>query len=165
LKLYEVDVIWTPVGSVTIARTIKKEGGAIAGFEENGGYMHVPHQYVRDGAMKLALFLDMLSFYNVRSNYLFSRLPEYHTVKTKVRASREEALCAIELLKEHFSGFRMVTIDGVKVFGDNFWILVRPSGTEPVIRIMGEAVERERLEEIVNDVKNVISKCLRGDRL
>ena len=162
LKPYGIEVVWTPVGSVTIARRMKSEGGAIAGFEENGGYMHVPHQYVRDGAMKLALFLDMMASYGVRSGELFSKLPEYYSVKTKVKASRDEALCAVELLKEHFSGYRMVTIDGVKVFGDNFWVLVRPSGTEPVIRIMGEAVTRELIERVVEEVKGVISRCLRG---
>lgn len=165
LKPYGVEVVWTPVGSVTIARRMKSEGGAIAGFEENGGYMHVPHQYVRDGAMKLALFLEVMAFYDVKSSSLFSKLPEYHTVKTKVKASREEALCAIELLKEHFSSFRMITIDGVKVFGNDFWVLVRPSGTEPVVRIMGEAPRRERIEEVVAEVKNIISRCLRGGRL
>ncbi len=165
LKPYGVEVVWTPVGSVTIARMMKSEGGAIAGFEENGGYMHVPHQYVRDGAMKLALFLEVMSSYGVKSSSLFSKLPEYHTIKTKVKASREEALCAIELLKERFSGFRMVTIDGVKVFGGDFWVLVRPSGTEPVIRIMGEASRKERIEEVVAEVKNIISLCLRGGGL
>ena len=162
LKPHGIEVVWTPVGSVTIARTMKNEGGAIAGFEENGGYMHVPHQYVRDGAMKLALFLDMMASYNARSSSLFSKLPEYYTVKTKVRASREEALCAIELLKEHFSGYRMITIDGVKVFGEDFWVLVRPSGTEPVVRIMGEATTRERIEEVVGEVKNVMLRCIKG---
>jgi len=162
LKPYGVEVVWTPVGSVTIARRMKSEGGAIAGFEENGGYMHVPHQYVRDGAMKLALFLDMMASYGVKSSELFSKLPVYYSVKTKVKASKDEALCAVELLKEHFSGYRMVTIDGVKVFGDNFWVLVRPSGTEPVVRIMGEAVTRELIERVVEEVKGVISRCLRG---
>ncbi len=165
LKPYGIEVVWTPVGSVLIARRMKREGGAIAGFEENGGYMHVPHQYVRDGAMKLALFLDMMASYGVKSSTLFAKLPEYHVVKTKVKASKEEASCAIELLKEYFSGHRMITIDGVKVFGEDFWILVRPSGTEPVIRIMGEAVTRERIEGVVNEVKSVISRCIRGGGL
>lgn len=163
LKTRNIEVVWTPVGSVTIARRMKSEGGAIAGFEENGGYMHVPHQYVRDGAMKVALFLDMMASYGERSSTLFSRLPEYHSLKTKVKASREEALCSIELVKEHFSSYRMITIDGVKIFGDGFWVLVRPSGTEPVIRIMCEAVSREIAEKVVEEVKGVIARCLRGE--
>jgi phosphomannomutase/phosphoglucomutase len=56
----------------------------------------------------------------------------------------------------------MITIDGVKVFGEDFWVLVRPSGTEPVVRIMGEATTRERIEEVVGEVKSIISRCIKG---
>ncbi|MCX8195717.1 MAG: phosphoglucosamine mutase [Acidilobaceae archaeon] len=163
LKPQGIDVVWTPVGSVTIARTLWRERG-IAGFEENGGYIHYPHQCVRDGAMKLALMLDLMTSERASASELFSRLPRYFSRKTKVRVTPEEAACAVESVKELFAGYRQITIDGVKVFGEDFWVLVRPSGTEPVVRVMAEAREEGRLNEVVNAVLKVISDRCKGGR-
>lgn len=156
LKPRGIDVVWTPVGSVTISRRILRDGGAISGFEENGGYMHTPHQVVRDGPMKTALALYMLAERGKSMSELARELPQYYPIKTKIRASREEALCAVEAVKRLYSGLRRIEIDGVKVFGEDFWVLVRPSGTEPVVRIMLEARSPERATQILNEVKQAI---------
>lgn len=152
-----IEVVWTPVGSVVISRMIKRDGGAISGFEENGGYMHVPHQIVRDGAMKAALLLHLVDEEGPLSKIL-GELPSYYPLKTKIPATREQAGCAVEAVKKHYSSLRQVTIDGVKVFGEGYWILVRPSGTEPVLRIMLEAGSREEAEKILSEVREVIRK-------
>ncbi|MGC8543591.1 MAG: phosphoglucomutase/phosphomannomutase family protein, partial [Vulcanisaeta sp.] len=53
---------------------------------------------------------------------------------------------------------RVITIDGIKViFDDNSWILIRGSGTEPVIRIYAEAGSRDRLERIINNAVSIIN--------
>lgn len=159
-----ISVVWTPVGSVRIARTLLKEGG-IAGFEENGGYIHAPHQFVRDGAMKVALMLDMMASTGKRLSELFDALPQYYSYKTKIKAQRERAPCAIDAVKELFPEHRAIFVDGIKVFGDDFWVLVRPSGTEPVIRIMSEAKTPQRAESIAKEVyKRIEARCLGGDK-
>ena len=160
LKPRGIDVVWTPVGSVTISRTIVRDGGAISGFEENGGYMHTPHQIVRDGPMKVALTLYMLAKEKRSLGEMLDELPVYYPLKTKLPATRQQALCAVEKVKEYFSNYRQVTIDGVKVLGDGFWVLVRPSGTEPVVRIMLEARTPEDAEKLLDEVKRVIAPCL-----
>ncbi len=157
-----IEVIWTPVGSVGISRRIKEDGGAIAGFEENGGYMHVPHQLVRDGAMKIALTLYMLSLKDTKLSILAEKLPRYYTVKEKIPSTRKKSLCAIEAIADEFKDYRLITIDGVKVLGDDFWILVRPSGTEPVLRIMLEAPTQERAEKLKEKVLETINKKCQG---
>jgi len=157
LSKYGIRVVWTPVGSVVISRMIVRDGGAISGFEENGGYMHVPHQVVRDGAMKAALLLGLIAEEGPLHEIL-ARLPRYYSIKTKIPATREQAQCAVEAISRYYSHLRQVTIDGVKVFGDGFWILVRPSGTEPVVRIMVEAITRELAEKIVEEAKKIIAR-------
>ena len=160
LKPVGISVVWTPVGSVTIARSILRDGGAISGFEDNGGYMHVPHHPVRDGGMTTALALHMLASEGRSLGELYDSLPQYYAVKTKVEATREQAACGVEAVKEAFSGYRQITIDGVKVIGDDFWVLVRPSGTEPIMRISAEARTRERAEAIAEQVKELfMAKC------
>ncbi len=156
LKPRGIDVVWTPVGSVTISRMILRNGGAVSGFEENGGYMHIPLQVVRDGPMKTALTLYMLAEYGRSLSDLAKQLPRYYPIKTKVKATGEKAKCAVEAVKKFYSNLRRVEIDGVKVFGDDFWVLVRPSGTEPVVRIMLEAKSPERASSILEEVKQVL---------
>ncbi len=154
LSRFNVEVRWTPVGSVVISRMLMREGG-VAGFEENGGYMHPIHQPVRDGAMTVALFLELMTYEKARASELFSRLPRYYAVKTKVPMPREKALLVVEEVKKRYSGHRMITIDGVKVIGDGWWFLVRPSGTEPVLRIMVEARSREEAERLAEELKRL----------
>ncbi|MET1101804.1 MAG: phosphoglucosamine mutase [Pyrodictiaceae archaeon] len=157
LSRYGLEVKWTPVGAVNISYSLLREGG-VSGFEENGGFMYPPHQLVRDGGITVALFLEMMARENVRASELFQRLPRYYAVKTKLPMERDVALKAVEAVKDEYKkrGLRVIEIDGVKVFGEDWWVLVRPSGTEPVLRIMAEAVFPEKAEEIVKEVKEII---------
>ncbi|WP_048192637.1 phosphoglucosamine mutase [Pyrolobus fumarii] len=161
LSRFNIEVRWTPVGSVVISRMLIREGG-IAGFEENGGYMHPLHQPVRDGAMTTALFLELMAHEGVKASELFDRLPKYYAVKTKVPMPREKAVEVVNEVKKHFSGQRMVTIDGVKVFGDGWWFLVRPSGTEPVLRIMVEARSPEEAKRLAEELKKLVEEIARS---
>ncbi|MGC9072062.1 MAG: phosphoglucosamine mutase [Acidilobus sp.] len=159
LKPANVEVVWNPVGSVTIARNLLG-GGGISGFEDNGGYMHVPHHPVRDGGMTTALALYMLASTGKSLGEMLDYLPYYYTIKTKATATREEAECLVEAVKERFSGFRQITIDGVKVIGDDFWVLVRPSGTEPIVRISVEAKSDSKAKALVDEILSLYrSKC------
>lgn len=157
-----VDVVWTKVGSVDIAHTMKRAGDALCGFEENGGFMYPPHQYVRDGAMKVALFLELMSHEGKKASELFNELPKYYTIKTKYRIPAEVASKVIERVKEEFKGKRLITHDGVKVLTEEYWLLVRPSGTEPVLRVMIEAkteVAAIDLLEVVNKIVGEVTKA------
>lgn len=154
LKKYGVEIVWTRVGSPIIARELVK-GGGLAGFEENGGFMYPKLLPVRDGAMKTALIMEMLAYRRRRLSELFDQLPRYYPVKTKIPMTREKALLVVEEVKKLYSGQRMITIDGVKVIGGDYWFLVRPSGTEPLLRIMVEAKTREKAEELVKELVEI----------
>jgi phosphomannomutase/phosphoglucomutase len=149
-----IEVVWTPVGSINIAYRLLEEGG-VAGFEENGGFLYPPHLLARDGGMTLALFLEMMAKENARASELFARLPRYYAVKTKIPMSRDKAMRVVEELKSRYSGkpgVRVVTVDGVRVEAEDYWFLVRPSGTEPVLRIMVEARSPEKAEKIAQQL-------------
>ena len=150
-----VEVVWEPVGSRYLSLKLMYEGG-LAGFEENGGFIYPVAHYVRDGAVAAALFAEMLANEGVPASRLFSRLPRYYTIKTKYPMSRSEAVGAMEKVKEAYEGYKMVLIDGVKVFGEDYWFLVRPSGTEPVLRVLVEAKSREKAERILRDVEKIV---------
>ncbi len=157
-----VKVEWTPVGSVVISHSLKRSPG-VAGFEENGGYIHPAHQLVRDGGMTLALMLELLASEGATASELFARLPRYYAVKTKIPVGgRGEAECYVEAAKEMFSGMRLITIDGVKAVGEGHWVLVRPSGTEPVVRVMVEARDRGEAQRLAENIVSELTKRCRG---
>jgi len=160
LSKYGVEIVWTRVGSITIARTMMKIG-AIAGFEENGGFMYPPHQYVRDGGIAIALMLEYLSYIRKSLTELIDELPSRHIVKTKVPIrNREEAAKVINKLKELYSKSRIIDIDGVKIIERDYWILVRPSGTEPILRVFVEASNEQQANSILNSVLKFIKEVL-----
>jgi phosphomannomutase/phosphoglucomutase len=59
-------------------------------------------------------------------------------------------------------GLKTDTIDGVKIWYDDGWILIRPSGTEPIFRIFAEAKKQERAEELMNQGLEMV---LRAERV
>lgn len=161
LREYGVEVVWVRVGSIVIARTMQSLG-AMAGFEENGGFMYAPHQMVRDGAMTTALMLELLSAEGVSLSELHDRLPRRHLIKTKVPL-RDKSLVSslVEKILLSYSGYRSITIDGVKIVGPDFWFLVRPSGTEPLVRIFVEASDENKANEILKDLLRITSEVLK----
>jgi len=160
LRPLGVEVVWLKVGSVDIAHAMMRTGDALCGFEENGGFMYPPHQYVRDGAMTLALFLEMLATNRRKASELFSELPEYYVVKKKYPMSRDVAVRIVERIKEEFRDKRLITVDGVKVISKDYWVLVRPSGTEPLLRVMLEAKSEDIAKSILERVENVIREVI-----
>ncbi|MCD6488539.1 MAG: phosphoglucosamine mutase [Desulfurococcales archaeon] len=161
LKPMGIEVVWLKVGSIGISRALASQGG-ICGFEENGGFMYPLHHPVRDGGITLVLLLQMLAEYKCELSELFDELPQYYALKTKIPMPREVALTVVERVKEYFKNYRQVTIDGVKVIGRDFWILVRPSGTEPLLRIMIEAKDVEKANELLGIVKNLVKEVVPG---
>ncbi|MEM0296236.1 MAG: phosphoglucosamine mutase [Zestosphaera sp.] len=160
LRRYGIEVTWVRVGSIVIARTMQSLG-AMAGFEENGGFMYTPHQLVRDGGMSAALMLELLSAEGLPLGALHDALPKMHLIKTKVPL-RDRGLSdeVISRILQHYSDYRAVTVDGVKVVGSNFWFLVRPSGTEPLLRVFVEAETEALAKEILKNLLGIISEVL-----
>ncbi len=148
-KESDSQVIRTRVGSVEVSRKMIPINGLI-GFEENGGFMYGPHNQVRDGAMTLALVLDLLSKSEKTLSELVSELPSSFTTKDKIKCSKDEAQKIILALKEENPDAD--TTDGIKIiFDTKNWLMVRPSGTEPIIRIYAEGDSQEKLDKIMSE--------------
>lgn len=160
LKPLGVEVVWLKVGSVDIAHTMRSRGDALCGFEENGGFFYPPHQYVRDGGMTVALFLEYMAREKVKASQLFDELPKYYTIKTKYHMQRDKALAVVEKVAEVFKNERLITIDGVKVISRDYWLLVRPSGTEPLLRVMIEAKTEEKAKELLEVVDSIVKEVV-----
>ena len=159
-KKYNSKVIRTKVGSVEVSRKMLSTN-ALIGFEENGGFMFGKHNQVRDGCMSLALMLDLLAIADNTLSDQISKLPQSFTTKDKIQCSSQDAKQIISSLKTEFPESDLS--DGIKIIMDSKnWVMIRPSGTEPIVRIYAESESQEKLEALMikflQKVKSIISR-------
>ncbi len=155
-KKRNAKVLRTRVGSVDISRTML-ERKAVFGFEENGGCMYMPHIPVRDGGMTTALMLECLSAKGMAfSRALAFSVPKFFQAKAKVEVDRRKVDSVMRAVERQAKG-EVERIDGVKVWTDEHsWVLVRPSGTEPLIRIFAESESQDRADLLVKKFTRVV---------
>lgn len=158
-----VELYWTAVGSINVVRKMM-EINAVFGGEGNGGLIFPKHQYCRDGAMGCAKVLEILAGGKKLSD-LEKSVPHYFNEKTKVPAKNAHAI--MEIVKNEASGLgrKMDTSDGVKIWYKDGWVLMRPSGTEPIFRIFAEAKNQERAEELLQEGLDMIIRAEKSSRL
>ena len=151
-------VIRTKVGSVEVSRKMIVEN-ALLGFEENGGFMYGKHNQVRDGGMALALFLELLASSNKSMSEELALLPPSFTTKDKISCKMEDVDMIISKLLVEFPNAD--TTDGIKItFDKKNWVMVRPSGTEPIIRIYAESDSEKNLEALMKEYVQKVKSFL-----
>ncbi len=149
------ELVWTAVGSIDVEQKMR-EIGAVFGGEGNGGLIFPELQYCRDGAMSAAKILEILAGKTTLSE-IARRVPEYHTLKAKIPIHDPQA--AMESVARAIEGERVDTTDGLKVWYDDSWALIRPSGTEPLIRVYAESKKRARAEEILARFTEIVKSA------
>jgi phosphomannomutase/phosphoglucomutase len=141
----------TRSGSLPVATGMIESGGTFGG-EENGGYYWPEHQVARDGPMSSAKMAELLARTRRPLSELAAELPNYIVSKTKVPVSaalKEGVLARVRSSLEGES-LRMVTLDGLKAYYEDGWLLVRPSGTEPIFRVYGESRGPDRAKALMS---------------
>lgn len=149
-----VELYWTAVGSINVARKMM-EVNAVFGGEGNGGLIFPKHQYCRDGAVACAKILEILAG-GKKLSELAKSVPEYFNAKTKVPSEDTQATMERVKLEASELGLKIDTLDGIKIRHEDGWVLIRPSGTEPIIRIFAEAKKQDRAEELMQEGVNMV---------
>jgi phosphomannomutase/phosphoglucomutase len=156
---YGAKITRTKVGSVEVSREMLRSDTLI-GLEENGGFMYGKHIAVRDGAMTSALMLEMLSSRSMRLSEVINALPKFYQYKTKFACTKGQSKSVVEHLMGKAKG-RVETLDGAKIWiNEKSWVMVRQSGTEPIMRMYAESDDSKFLQEIVQNYTAEISKML-----
>ena len=161
------NIVYTKVGSVEVSREMIKRN-ALIGLEENGGFMYGKLNQVRDGAMTTGLILDMLvnfSLTNKSTNQfseIMASLRKIAQFKTKFKCpSKDVANKIVTKCIEHGSPKKIESLDGAKIWiDDESWIMVRPSGTEPLVRMYGESISQTLLDSKVREYTRIIESLL-----
>lgn len=154
-------VVYTRIGSPAVAHAMQ-ERHAVFGGEENGGLIFPAHQLARDGAMTAAAALDLLARRGSDLGHVLAEIPRYALVKEKVACPielREKVIERVLAALTHDSE-KVVTLDGVKAYRTGGWVLLRPSGTEPIFRIFAESKDESRARELAVSGVALVRKAL-----
>jgi alpha-D-glucose phosphate-specific phosphoglucomutase len=164
---HKLQVHETPVGFKHIAQIMMKEDVVIGG-EESGGFSIKGHIPEKDGILANLLVVDMLARRKKPLseiwNDLVMKMGEVFTERVDLRLSEGEKNGFMKKLCEEtpreIAGAKVMSvnkIDGVKmILADGSWVLARPSGTEPLIRVYAESDKRPKLSAILESVKNLV---------
>ena len=161
-------VIYTRIGSPAVTHEMQ-ERHAVFGGEENGGLIFPRHQLARDGAMTAAAVLDLLALRGVGLAEVLAEIPRYSLEKEKVPCPVELRGAVVDRVVAALTSDseKVVTLDGVKAYRSGGWVLLRPSGTEPIFRIFAESKDPARARELaaqgVQLVRQALGELGRGD--
>jgi phosphomannomutase/phosphoglucomutase len=156
-------LIYTKVGSPIVARTMMKHH-AVFGGEENGGLIFPELQYCRDAAMTCAKILEILSNEQRPLSELIREIPHYEMLKMKMSCPNDKKEQVMNQLAEQMKGNSdVVTVDrtdGVKLFMKNGWVLMRPSGTEPIFRVYVETKNKQDTQQLAATYEDIVERLI-----
>jgi phosphomannomutase len=148
-KEFGATVVRAPVGEAHVARKIIELKSVIGG-EGNGGVMYPALHVGRDAPVAGALLLGLLARERVTVSELVAQAPRYTIVKAKVpRGPKLEPI--YDGLRRGFQDATVDTQDGLRLSWPDRWLHVRPSGTEPIIRLIAEAPSGADAERLIEE--------------
>jgi len=159
-------VIRTKVGDVHITEAMIANG-AVFGGEPVGAWVHPEVHLCPDGILSALKLMLALEEEGKTLSEMVADIPDYPTLRAKVECPnkvKERVMDGVSSnYGEGFSDVRNVTaVDGVRIELEDGWALIRPSGTEPVIRITVEAREEKRAKELLEASRSFVNSTMGG---
>ena len=150
------ELVRTPVGEVHVARAILRLAAVIGG-EGNGGVMYPALHAGRDAPVAAALLLTLLARDGRQVSELVAAAPRYVIVKAKAERGTRKGERGLEdvyaALRKRFPEASVDTQDGLRLAWRDRWLHVRPSNTEPIIRLIAEAPSSAGAQELVDEAR------------
>jgi phosphomannomutase len=146
----------TSVGEAHVVARMR-EVGAIAGGEGNGGMILPEAHFGRDALVATALVADAMAAGGRTLRELADQLPASHMVKAKLERGDEPWDRAAERLRKAFASHDVNGDDGLRFSRGDEWVHVRPSGTEPVVRVIAESPQLERTRELIETAQRALT--------
>ncbi len=149
---FKARVVYSRVGPPAMVAAAKKHN-ALFTFEESGKIIYPRLNYLSDSGLGTAHLLEYLAKFEKTLSEVIDTFPKYVQLKRAIDCPNnlKDAVTnhAQEMVKQHFPEVHVITTDGVKVVFDDGWLLLRPSGTEPVFRCFSEAQKEKRAQELL----------------
>ena len=154
---FSVPLTRAPVGEINVVQQMMIEG-AVVGGEGNGGVILPALHHTRDAPLAAALILQHLIDVGGPPSVAVARWPSYSIVKEKIRFPREALPRAYEMLEGDLDDATVDHSDGLRLTwrDRSTWLHVRPSGTEPVVRLIVEAPDEGQARALLDHVAGLL---------
>ncbi len=134
------DISYSKIGEINVTSEMIAKNATIGGEGGSGGVIWPAVHPCRDSFTGMAIILEMMATRSESIEAIVRSMPKYFTVNKKISCARSRtSQKVIRELREKYIMQKPNTIDGIRIDWDDRWVLVRPSNTEPVIRITAEA--------------------------
>lgn len=147
-------VIRTPVGEANVA-LVMLENNCIIGGEGNGGVIDLRVGPIRDSLVAMAFVLQLLAQTGKTVSQNVAEIGGYFMTKLKISAKNNTAESFIDSARKLFPDARLNTSDGCRFDLPDAWLHIRPSNTEPIVRIIAEAKDKQTAQKYIDAVLNV----------
>ncbi len=159
-------LVRTKVGDVHITEAMIKHD-AVFGGEPVGAWIHPEVHLCPDGILSALKLMVALEDEETTLSEFIADIPEYSTLRTKIKCPNEMKDSAMNTVSKNYPKKigevkEISTVDGVRLGLDDGWVLIRPSGTEPIIRITVETRNLERTRELLDLCKRFVNEVLEG---
>jgi phosphomannomutase len=155
------EVIRAPVGEVNVAVRMRETRAPIGG-EGNGGVILSEVHLGRDAPIGAALLLQLLHEEGQSLSKIVSSLPRYVIVKDKLDRPDASLATVYEAMRAAFPDATVDTQDGLRLSWPDRWVHVRPSGTEPIVRVIAEAPTGAEATELVRRSREPLDALVAG---
>jgi phosphomannomutase len=135
-----------------------REMRAVVGGEGNGGVILPEVHLGRDAPLGIALILQLLTETGKALSAVVGELPRYVIVKDKLDRPKASLESVYSALRTAFKDARVDTQDGLRLAWDDRWLHVRPSGTEPIVRVIAEAPKEQEARSLVLRARELLGR-------
>ncbi len=159
-------ILRTKVGDVFIAEELRRIGGVMGG-EPCGAWIHPWFSLAPDGVLSSVLILKALEELDLKLEEFTSKYKPFTMLRGKLPCPNHLKRAALEKVEELASNvFKDVThvskVDGLRLeFSDKSWVLIRPSGTEPIMRVTVEGITSNRANNLFSQAKNIVERAIK----
>ncbi len=143
------------VGEANVVEMMR-ETGALIGGEGNGGVIDPRVGFVRDPFIGMGLILNLLAETGKSLSELVSELPAYSIVKEKLSVERSRLPELFAALEKRWPEAKTNRLDGLRLDWPDRWIHIRPSNTEPIVRVIAEAGTEKEAEVLCQELLRLI---------
>ncbi|MFZ5518246.1 MAG: phosphoglucosamine mutase [Candidatus Zhuqueibacterota bacterium] len=161
-KRYGTEVLRTKVGEIHVAKKMHEVKAAIGG-EGNGGVILPELHLGRDAPLGIALILQHLAQFGGKISELHKSLPQFYQSKNRIELKEINVASVLDSLISNHRSERLDLTDGLKILWPDQWVHIRPSNTEPIIRIYSEARSVEEADALgfrfIKEIKENIGQA------
>ena len=154
-KSKNLSVIRTAVGEINVVEEMKKHSSIIGG-EGNGGIILKESHLGRDSIVGAAIILNHLSLTSKTIKEICKDIPQTFMIKEKISIYKTTFKQVKNKLKKLFKNVETNEVDGIKFIWNEKWAHIRPSNTEPIIRIYIESYFESEITELMNAIRHLI---------